>query len=183
MKLPNYIYNNGGWCKWYYNPFTWVLLLFLFVAPLTAFADTSCTTGIGSQFFFTTSEFYTNQVNACDSYLDSLAAFPGDTITIAGSNLNDGTYTIANTWSASTHDYFVNETLISDSFDGHTITITHITGGGGGGGSGTTTLPFPGYEASTTFQVVDNPNQDMFNVFLLFVMGFFGGYWLFAKRR
>jgi len=49
------------------------------------------------------------------------------------------------------------------------------------------TPPNPAYEifgtTTATYSIIDNPNQDMFNLVLVFTMWFFGGYWLFAKRR
>jgi len=37
--------------------------------------------------------------------------------------------------------------------------------------------------ASTTFGIIDNPNQDVFNAMILFLAGFFGVIWVFAKKR
>jgi len=61
-------------------------------------------------------------------------------------------------------------------------------GGGGGGGGGGSFSPgpeevFPGYGASTTFMIIDNPTQDMFNALLAFVGGFAILIWLFKGRH
>lgn len=37
--------------------------------------------------------------------------------------------------------------------------------------------------ASSTISIVFDPNRDMFNLFFLFLSGFFGMYWLFSKKR
>jgi len=42
---------------------------------------------------------------------------------------------------------------------------------------------FPGYESSTTFMIIDNPTQDMFNAELAFVGGFVILIWLFKGRK
>jgi len=56
-------------------------------------------------------------------------------------------------------------------------------GGGGGGGVASSTLPFPGYEASTTFQVIDNPNQDIANSIYLFIAGLWTMLLLFNRSK
>jgi len=55
--------------------------------------------------------------------------------------------------------------------------------GGGGGGTPTSTMPFAGHEASTTFQIIDNPTQDFMNGVWLFLAGMFFIIWLFKGRR
>jgi len=54
---------------------------------------------------------------------------------------------------------------------GGSVDITE-GGGGGGGGEATTTEP----------TVINNPNQDLFNGIVLFLVSFFGTVWLFRRR-
>lgn len=86
--------------------------------------------------------------------------------------------------------------LNSQSFDGtswssqggtytNPIEVDGTTGGGGGGSAS----PYPtGYTvfgnlASTSFSIVDNPVQDLFDGVILSLSAFFGTIWFFRKRK
>jgi len=66
------------------------------------------------------------------------------------------------------------------------LCITDIEGDceSGGGGEASTTPFYEIFGTTTgTYHIVDNPTQDTFNLILLFLIGFFGMSWLFAKKR
>jgi len=66
---------------------------------------------------------------------------------------------------------------------------TGSCGGGGGGGSTSTAFDTLFGSATSTasttksLTIVSDPNRDMANMFYIFLIGFFGTYWVFSKKR
>lgn len=54
---------------------------------------------------------------------------------------------------------------------------TECTGGGGGGGGDATTT------ATTTIYYINNPNQDLFNGYIMLMITMFGVIWFFRKKN
>jgi len=132
--------------------------------------------------------YITLQSSSLGTY--SINESSGDGCTLHTGNLSDYAFTPTHSHTA------ISPVISTDSGEcagdtGDTGTISGLcmsdtsggcAGGGGGGSTGSTTSPFIGFTASTTYQVIDNPNQDFMNGIWVFLAGMFGMIYFFKKR-
>lgn len=176
-------------------------LLFVFILPLTAFADptgfvvtpSSAENPDDITYSFSNPEELPWNISVYDSNGDLYATTytqtnPGNMGNSGGSYFTtdlDGSSFVDPAWDPDVYTLILND---NGCFP-YPATLAEMTGSCVVWGNDTGEITAPEEEpvatstASTTIEYINNPNQDLFNGFILFMIGFFGMSWLFAKKR